>query len=177
MARKNDKAPETDTRYHNTYKLLSNYRDAVWSMELSIEEMRREFQAEYESSVDEFLETLYMAGADLSGTRLERHARTIERSNEMIKLVRRAVDILRSKHMHGEALYWILYYSYLSPQKLETIEEIIEQLHPHIRDISRRTYFRKRKQAVEALSSILWGYSTRHILQVLDEFFPESNQK
>ena len=80
--------------------------------------------------------------------------------------------------MQGEAqcrnggYYWILYYSFLSPQKLKNVEEIIEALHPHIRDISFSTYYRLRKAAVEALSSVLWGFSAQDTLKTLDCFFP-----
>ena len=50
----------------------------------------------------------------------------------------------------------------------------IEQLRPHIHDISYRTYYRRRKEAVYTLSTILWGYTTRDSLALLEEFFPES---
>ena len=90
----------------------------------------------------------------------------------MLKLVQGAVSLLRSKHKNGEALYWVLYYTYLSPQKLENVDEIIEQLRPHMHDISYRTYYRRRKEAVYTLSTILWGYTTRDNIKLLDEFFP-----
>ena len=69
--------------------------------------------------------------------------------------------------------YWLLYYTYLSPQRLQNVDEIMEQLQPHMRDISVPTYYRKRKQAVDALSSILWGFTSQDCLEILDEFFPE----
>ena len=162
-----------DKRYHNTWKLLSHYRDVVWSMELSAEELRNEFKIEYETSIDDFLESIYMAGADLSGTQIERHARTIVRSNEMLKLVKRAVDILRTKHKYGEKYYWVIYYTFLSPQEYESVDELVEQLKPHVHDISKPTYYRIRKKAVDAVSPILWGYSSRECNAILDEFFPE----
>lgn len=177
MARKqNNGNPTEDSRYHNTWKLLKRYRDVVWSLELSVQQLRNEFQIEYESSVEDFLESVYLAGADLSGTDLEHHARCIERSNKMLKLVQNAIMLLRNKHKNGEAYYWVLYYTYLSPQQFDNVEEIIEQLRPHIRDISFRTYYRRKNKAVEALSSILWGYTTRDSLQILEDFFPAESQ-
>ena len=115
-ANKVNRQPSEDPRYHDTWKLLSRYRDVVWSMELSVDQMRREFQIEYDNSIEDFLDSIYMAGADLSGSQLERHARTIVRSNEMLKLVRHFVELLRTKHKNGEKYYWVLYYSFLSPQ-------------------------------------------------------------
>lgn len=94
----------------------------------------------------------------------------------MLALVDSAADLLRTKHKNGEAYYWILYYTYLSPQKVENINIIIEQLQPYIRDISRTTYYRKREKAVEALSSILWGYSSKDCLALLSEVFPQEDE-
>ena len=81
--------------------------------------------------------------------------------------------VLPTRHKNGEMFYWLLYYTYLSPQRLQNVDEIMEQLQPHMRDISVPTYYRKRKQAVEALSSILWGFTSQDCLTILDEFFPE----
>ncbi len=174
MAKKNEKSnSQGDSRYHDTWKLLKKYRDVVWSLELSVQQIKSQFQIEYGSDIDDFLDSIYMAGADLSGTQIENHARCIERSHKMLTLVGNSVDLLRTRHKNGEMFYWLLYYTYLSPQRLQNVDEIMEQLRPHMRDISVPTYYRKRKQAVEALSSILWGFTSQDCLNILDEFFPE----
>jgi hypothetical protein len=89
----------------------------------------------------------------------------------MIRLLDEAVELLRKKHKNGEAYYRILFYSFLSPQELRCIEEIIEKLRPHIRDISYGTYYRKRREAIEALSSLLWGYTSKDSKEVSGRFF------
>ncbi len=171
MAGKRTKKEE-NCRYHDTWRLLKKYRDVVWSLELSVQQVKKEFEIEFGSTVDDFLESIYLASADLGGTKIENHARCIERSNQMLKLLNNAVELLRTRHKSGEAYYWLLYYTYLSPQQLQNVDEIVEQLRPHLRDISIPTYFRKRKKAVEALSSILWGYTSQECMNVLAEFFP-----
>ena len=143
--------------YISTWKLLKKYRDVVWSLELSVQHVRTKFEIEYGTSIEDFLDSVYLAGADLAGSDIEHHAKCIERSHKMLKLLDSAVELLRTKHKNGEAYYWLLYYSFLSPQQLKNVEEIIETLRPHIRDISFRTYYRKRREAIEALSSVLWG--------------------
>ncbi|MDR2605758.1 MAG: hypothetical protein LBC38_00565 [Oscillospiraceae bacterium] len=168
------KNPEPENpRYHDTLLLLKKYRDVVWSMELSVQQAKRLFQSEYGSSVEDFLESIYLAGADLSGSDIERHAKSIERSNNMLKLVDSAVELIRRKHKDGEALYRTLYYSFLSPTRCRNVDEIIESLRNHIRDISFRTYYRRRNEAVEVLSSVLWGYSSNDCRDLLEQFFPE----
>jgi hypothetical protein len=166
---------EVNTLYHDTWRLLRKYRDVVWSLELSVQRVRNKFEIEYGSSIEDFLDSFYLAGADLAGSRLEHHAKCIEQSHQMIRLLDAAVELLRKKHKNGEAYYWILFYSFLSPQESRCAEEIIEKLRPHIRDISYRTYYRKRREAIEALSSLLWGYTSKDCKEVLGRFFPNDS--
>ena len=161
-----------DPRYHDTKKLLRKYRDVTWSLELSVQRLKNQFHVEYGTDIEEFLDSVYLAGADLGGTELEHHAQCIERSHKMLQLLDGAVELLRTRHKNGEIYYWLLYYTYLSPQQFRNTEEIIEQLQPHIRDISLRTYYRKQKEAVEALSSILWGYTSKESIGIMENFFP-----
>lgn len=91
----------------------------------------------------------------------------------MLKLLDTSIDLLRTKHKNGENYYWLLYYTFLSPQQLRNVEEIIEKLRPYIRDISFRTYYRRRREAIDALSSILWGYTSKDSNDILERFFPD----
>ena len=125
------------------------------------------------SSIEDFLESIYLAGVDFSDNGIEEQARSIEKSYQMLKLLETSVNIMRNKHKHGEMYYWLLYYSYLSPQQYRSVDEIIEMIRPHVSDISERTFFRRRKNAVEALSSILWGYTSRDSLSLMEQFFPD----
>ena len=173
MARRKQQDVTENPLYHDTWKLLQKYRDVVWSMELSVQQVKISFEKEFGQSIDDFLDSIYSAGADLSGTEIEQHARCIQRSNQMIKLVDGALDILRYKHRNGEELYWILYYTVIVPQQLQNTQQIIDKLRIHIREISYRTYFRKRQEAIDTLSSILWGYTSKDCMEVLEHFFPD----
>lgn len=107
MKRKND---VTENKYyHDTWQLLKKYRDVVWSLELSVQQVKKTFEIEYGTSIEDFLDSIYMAGADLSGTQIEQHARSIERSHKMLNLLNSSIELLRAKHKSGEQYYWILY--------------------------------------------------------------------
>nr|WP_313529179.1 hypothetical protein [Anaerotignum sp.] len=174
MEKKNTSLDVTENPvYHDAWTLLKKYRDVVWSLELSVQQARIKFQIEYGSSIEDFLESIYLAGADLSGSEVEHQARCIDQSYKMIKLMETAIETLRTRHKNGENYYWLLYYSFLSPQQLRNVDEIIEKLRPHIRDISYRTYYRKRREAIETFSSILWGYTSQDSLTLLEKFFPK----
>lgn len=171
MAKRKQNYVTENPLYHDTWKLLQKYRDVVWSMELSVRQVRTSFESEFGQTIEEFLDSVYSAGADLSGTDIEQHARCIQRSNQMIQLVNDALEILREKHSNGEELYWILYYTFIIPRKFQNTQQIIDKLCGHIGEISYRTYFRKRQDAIDALSSILWGYTSKDCLDVVDQFF------
>jgi len=162
--------------FHDTWKLLRKYRDVVWSLELSIQHVKKSFEVEFGSSIDEFLDSIYLAGVEFGDTKIEHHAKCIDRSNKMLKMLETAVELLRSKHKFGETYYWVLYYTYLSPQELKSVYEIIETLRPHLKYISYRTYYRYRKEAIEALSSVLWGYTSKDCAELLEHFFPDEGK-
>lgn len=156
-----------DPLFHDTWTLLRKYRDVVWSLELSVRHTQNIFKVEFGKSIEDFLESIYIAGVDFKENGIEQHAKCIEKSYQMLQLVDNAVSILRTKHKHGEAYYWILYYSFLSPHQCRNADEIVDQLRPHIKDISYRTYYRHRKAAIEVLSSILWGYTAKDTVHLL----------
>ena len=107
---------QDDPMYHDTWVLLKKYRDVVWSLELSVQRVRRQFQIEYGSSIEEFLESIYLAGVDFADSGIEEHAQSIERSYKMLQLVESSVELLRSKHKHGEDYYWQLFISSTIPE-------------------------------------------------------------
>lgn len=167
------KSPLEDPRFHDTYKFLKRYRDATYSLKVVVHQLEIQFQLDYGSSIDEFLDSIYAAGIDVNHGDIAERAKSIERSNKMIKLLESSVDLLRRNHKYGEQYYWILYYAYLSPHELENTDAILEKLEEHINNISYRTYYRKRHAAIEALSTILWGFTAKESLNLLNQFFPE----
>ena len=94
--------------YHDTWKLLKKYRDVVWSLEISVQHVRAKFEIEYGTSIEEFLDSVYLAGADLNGSDIEHHAKCIERSHKMLKLLDSAVELLRTRHKNGVLLAAVL---------------------------------------------------------------------
>ncbi len=116
--------------YHDTWKLLKKYRDVVWNLELSVQQVRSRFEIEYGSSIEDFLESVYVAGIDLSDRSIEHHAKCIERSHRMLKLLDTSIDLLR-------------------------------------------TYYRRRREAIDALSSILWRYTSKDSIDIPEKLFPD----
>lgn len=105
-------SPEEDPRFHDTYQFLRRYRDATYSLKVVVHQMEHQFKLQYDNDIDKFLDSIYAAGADLTGSDIEQRAKSIARSNQMLKLLESSIDLLRNNHKHGEQYYWILYYAY-----------------------------------------------------------------
>lgn len=156
--------------YHNTEMLLKKYRDVVWSIEVSAIQAQISFELEMDCKLEEFLEMSYAAGADLSGTNIQEQMRTLERNKKMLKIIETAVNVLRKKQVDGEEFYWIIYYTYLSNKPCKKIEDIINLVGLKTAPMAWKTYFSRRKKAIEELSTILWGFTSKECLPILKEF-------
>ncbi|MCL2047434.1 MAG: hypothetical protein FWG87_01790 [Defluviitaleaceae bacterium] len=156
--------------YHDTERLLKTYRDVRWNLKLSMEQHRLDFEAEYGMSITDYLDDIYAAGADFGGTRLEHHANSMKRTAEMLKLIDTAVHLIRENNSEGEVFYWILFYTYFSPMKLNSAEEIVERVQMHSPHITKDVYYRQRKRAIDVFSSVLWGFTARDDMEILDVF-------
>ena len=157
--------------YHDTRTLLRKYRDVMWNLEVSDLDLQEEFKAEYGLSTDAlFVDSEVNKG----GNRLESYARALERSKKMMQIIDTAIDLMRRKHKKGEFYYWILYYAYLSPQQCENAGAILQLLETKGISISLRTYYVHRDEAIEVLSSILWGYTSQDCEKITNLLTPDS---
>lgn len=159
--------------YHDPVRLLKTYRGVRWNLKLSVEQHRREFELEYGMSITDYLDDVYTAGADFSGTKLHHHANGMKRTAKMLGLIDTSIHLIRENYSEGEAYYWIIYYTYLSPQKLSGVDEIVDRIKSHLPHITRDTYFKQRKKAIDIFASVLWGFTTKGEMGILDAFFSE----
>ena len=162
-----------DERYHDTMLLLKKYRDVVWSLSMSVEHAKSDFRECFGESIEDFLDSVYVAGADLSGTDIEERAKCIERSNKMLNLVDEAVATMRQKHKNGELYYQVLYFNYFSTQEYRSQENILEALEQAGFPMCRKTMIEHRNFAVNIVSNFLWGYTAKETKEILDRFVKE----
>ena len=83
MANKKQLSLKDQPEYHNTYLLLRKYRDVVWSLELSVQKVKNRFRIEMGSSIEDFLDSAYIAGVDFSNSGLTEHTKSIEQSHKI----------------------------------------------------------------------------------------------
>lgn len=146
--------------FHNTQLLLEHYRDVVWSLEVSVFQANTNFQSEFGNTIEEFLELSYEAGLDLPSSDVAARIRSINKSRNMLRIIDSAVALLREKYRNGEECYWVLYYTYLSPQEIGGVDEIVERISNMFRDFSRSTYYRRKNESIKQMGDLLWGFTT-----------------
>lgn len=156
--------------YHNTELLLKKYRDVVWSIEVSAIQAQINFENEMDCTLSEFLNMSYEAGADLSGTEIQEQMRVLERNKKMLKIIDTSVELIRKKRIDGELYYQILYHTYLSDEPSGSIEEIIDKLAQNGQYMSWKTYYNKRTKAIEILSTVLWGFTSKDCMPIIEQF-------
>ena len=149
--------PEQHLFYHNTLKLLQNYRDVNWSLEVSAQNLQSEFRAEYSGASAEYVDDLTITGDKNAAARIEGLTLSLDKSRRMMQLVDSAIALMRQKHKKGELYYWILYYTYLCPQEPDTINEVLIQLEKHFQPMSIRTYYSRREEAVDSVAGSARG--------------------
>lgn len=169
-----NKAALEEKVFHDTKMLLENYRNVVWSLEVETFQAKMNFQEEYGSTLEEFLDMTYKAGMDISESDVSSRIESMNKSRNMLKMIDKAVELLRMKHQEGEEFYWILYLSYLSSKKLNCVEDILDEMEKERVFISRSSFYRLRNRAITQLGWLLWGYTTKTAESVICNFKEES---
>ena len=100
-------------------------------------------------------------------------AKSIARSNKMLKLVDNAVSTMRQKNKNGEIYYQVIYYNYLIPHAYRSNDEVVEALCNNGFYMCRKTMTTYRAEAVECIGSLLWGYTSRDCREILEHFVDE----
>ena len=130
-AKRNEKGQQHSELYHDTERLMKTYRKARLGLQVSQEDHESAMEEAYGMTITEYLERLSVMGMDLDfngRAKLESWARTLARTNRILKLVDRMVESVRQYEGNGEAYYYILYHAYLSPQTPKDVNEIIERV-------------------------------------------------
>lgn len=134
--------------YHNTQRMLKDYRDIVWALECFPERVAEELDRPLKD-LDALLSAVDTQLA-MNNAKLEHRLLSIQKSRLLLDRINEALTVLRHKPGNGELMYNIIFQTYLTPDKL-THAEILYRL-----GISDRHYYRLRQQAVNILSIRLW---------------------
>lgn len=159
--------------YHNTELLLKKYREVVFSIEIAASQAEYDFESEMYCKLDEYLEMSHATAANFEGTKIVEQMRIMERNKRMLSIIDKAIKIIKERVADGEELYWILYYTYLSDKPCKRTDDIIAFVSEKTEPMSWKTYFNKRKKAIAKLSDILWGFTSKECIDILNVYLKE----
>lgn len=140
----------SEALYRYTLRLLKHYRSYHWQLKVFT------YRASGLTETPELTEPPKLAE---NGAYLDHEQKQLWKQisflSEYLSRFDHLVELIRNHHPYGEQYYWILYYTYLSPKKPECTDHILDLLSGQGCPIPRRTYFRKRKAAVETLAILI----------------------
>ena len=143
-------------KFHKTKLLLKIYRDVVWRMEDALHDVNETAYSFGGRRISELIDFLSFGIEYFDSSRdkkaIEERFMSIVESKDMIEIIDKALVKLKSHPDFGEVYFNIIHANYICKDKM-TYGEILDKLH-----ISESTYFRYKKNAINLLSVILWGY-------------------
>lgn len=161
------KRKKQEKMYHNTHKLLQNYRTLAWLLESFPEVIAEEIEQRFET-IDELIARLDV-DMEFGNRKLEERLESVKKTRFIIDKINEAVSLIRKSPDDGERLYNVLYFTYIAPEKLSHFD-LLYRL-----DVSTRHYYRLREKAVNKVSQRLWSAPDKEtdywieILMILQE--------
>ena len=147
--------------YHNTELLLESYRDIVWALECMPGQIANELLMPL-ATLDELIDRIDIE-LTIGNGKLEGRLNSISQSRLLVERLNEAVSVLKSKPKEGKDLYAVIYYTYMSPNEIETTWELFRIL-----ALSKRKYYDLRKKAIKLISLWLWSAPNQEIDMWLD---------
>ena len=135
--------------YQNTEVMLSQYRLVVWTLECAPGELAQELDARLKD-VDSLVEKLDLQAA-LQHKRFEYRVNAMMKTRYLVDRIHEALSVLKQKPNNGDQLYAVIHATYIDPVE-RSHEDILEAL-----NLSSRTYYRLRREAITIMSIRLWS--------------------
>lgn len=135
--------------YHNTEVLLEQYRTIVWILECVPGDLAEELKVQTKD-IDELVSRIDFEMA-MENKRLESRLNTIIKTRVLLERVQEALMVLRKKPNDGELMYRLIYDAYLD-QTERSAQELIDRS-----EMSSRTYYRIKAEAITIMSTRLWA--------------------
>lgn len=151
--KRKSKKKATKSTFHSTELLLEKYRVISWTLQYYPQSTCDELDIPYES-VDDIMDALSIEsvrGNKKVDNRLQNYTPTRYRMDR----VNDAISFLKTIPKTGKNMYNVIYLRYIDADEL-SVEDICKKL-----NISPTTYKRLRKEAIEFISTRLWGINDK----------------
>ena len=165
--------PQRQDHFHNTKKLLRQYRRVAYAIQMSESELNLRMELEHGMHLSTFKVNAELAGIDLSNTKVESYTRSLVRSKTMLEIINHALESVRLDPDYGDKMYHVLRETYFTPHKPKNRDEIIRALEQAGYPMSSTTYHVWLRNSITALDRILWGYTARDCAEIVRDFLSD----
>jgi len=141
--------------YHNTEVLLDQYRTIVWVLECAPMEIAHELAVQTKGFDALVAKLDYEINID--NKRMEGKVQTLIKTRLLIERVNDAMTVLKMKPGDGEELYRLIYDAHIDPVERDCYT-LMERM-----NVSERTYYRMKREALSVLSMRLWSAPTADV--------------
>ena len=147
---------------HNTKELLKVYGKVVWCLEHSMNEMESEcIECGYESLFDALSFLSSCIDCELDTLHLEERTHSMLFTGALVEIINKALFILKDYPGKGDRYFEIINKMHILKYRYSE-EEILNFL-----QISRRSLYREKKEAMNLLGVILWGFLIPDLMESL----------
>lgn len=159
--------------FHNTKYLLKQYRRIAYAVQMSESELNLRMEMAHGVMLSTMEINAELAGIDLSNTKLEGYAQSVIRSKNMLAIINSALDCVREDPDHGELYYQVLYQTYFTQKRPKNTAQIVQELDRLDFPMSMSSYYNYLTASIKAIDRILWGYTARDCIDIIQQFLPE----
>jgi len=139
--------------YHQTKLLLELYLKVVWSVENSLydlESTATDFGSQRIQDLLNYLDLDFEGEVDKG--KIEDHLKSIAKSKDLVFLIDQAMMKLNDYPNGGELFFNIINRKFIL-KDLYSDTDLMDSL-----DLERTTFYKRKKEAINMLGTILWGY-------------------
>lgn len=142
-----------DNLLHQTKLLLTLYRQVVWSVERDLYELdvtANDFGSRRIQDLVNYLS--FDFEGDINKHAIEDRLKSFADTRDLIIIVDKALCRLKTYPLHGELYFNIINRKYIIMYRYSD-QELMVSL-----DLERTTFYKRKKEAINLLGTILWGY-------------------
>jgi len=151
--------------YHNARLLLKIYSSAVWNTRIAADDLLDSYSEAYQINDIAGLQSLVSMDENNNVKRLEDRLRSVAQNKIIIDIVERSMLHVKEYPRLGELYFSIINKNFVVKYPY-TESEMLESL-----NLSRSTYYRRRKESITTFGVSLWGYILPDVLDKLNPYY------
>lgn len=158
---------EVELEYLPTFEkaktILSTYRNVVWSIKSTADNILCESHATYGKDLDVALLFLSDFAPEYARRDFEEKVGYLFESKWLIGIIDNALARIADYPIHGKTYFSILYHYYLSKDKYDDNQCM------RLSNLERTCYYQRKKEAIALMGISLWGFALPTLLKELKD--------